>query len=86
MRGIQYAAALRFYNWRLGVLDRPLEPVIGLAKGKTRWRAMTTWIQFSNSQDDRHCERERSNPWSNNKGRVDCFVASLLAMTAGYSA
>jgi hypothetical protein len=25
----------------LGVLDRPLEPVIGLAEGETRWRAMT---------------------------------------------
>jgi hypothetical protein len=25
-----------------GVLDPPLEPVIGLAKGETRWRRMTT--------------------------------------------
>jgi hypothetical protein len=25
-----------------GVLDRPLEPVMGLAAGETRWRAMTT--------------------------------------------
>jgi hypothetical protein len=25
-----------------GVLDAPLEPVIGLAKGETRWRGMTT--------------------------------------------
>jgi hypothetical protein len=24
-----------------GILDRPLEPVIGLAEGETRWRAMT---------------------------------------------
>jgi hypothetical protein len=24
------------------VLDAPLEPVIGLAKGETRWRGMTT--------------------------------------------
>ncbi len=24
------------------VLDTPLEPVIGLAKGETRWRGMTT--------------------------------------------
>jgi len=24
MRDIQYAAALRFYRWRLGILDRPL--------------------------------------------------------------
>src|SRR5258706_7516539 len=26
-----------------GVLDTPLEPVIGLAKGETRWRGMTTY-------------------------------------------
>jgi hypothetical protein len=26
----------------LGVLDHPLEPVIGLAEGETRWRMMTT--------------------------------------------
>jgi hypothetical protein len=25
-----------------GVLDAPLEPVIGLAEGETRWRGMTT--------------------------------------------
>jgi hypothetical protein len=24
-----------------GVLDAPLEPVIGLAEGETRWRGMT---------------------------------------------
>jgi hypothetical protein len=37
----------------LGVLDHPLEPVIGLAEGETRWRMMTTGevqrIQISNS-------------------------------------
>jgi len=26
---------------RRGVLDAPQEPVIGLAKGETRWRGMT---------------------------------------------
>ncbi|QOZ42346.1 hypothetical protein XH89_01830 [Bradyrhizobium sp. CCBAU 53340] len=25
-RGIQYAAASRFYHYRLGVLDRPVKP------------------------------------------------------------
>jgi hypothetical protein len=29
--------------WRL--LDRPLEPVIGPAKGRTRWPAMTAEIK-----------------------------------------
>jgi hypothetical protein len=41
MRGIQYAAAFPLRHRRLGILDRPLEPVIGLAEGETRWRAMT---------------------------------------------
>jgi hypothetical protein len=26
---------------RSGILDHPLEPVIGLAEGETRWRVMT---------------------------------------------
>jgi hypothetical protein len=26
---------------RFGILDHPLEPGIGLAKGETRWRMMT---------------------------------------------
>jgi hypothetical protein len=25
-----------------GALDTPLEPVVGLAEGETRWRGMTT--------------------------------------------
>jgi hypothetical protein len=39
-RGIQYAAS-RTYAGASGILDRPLEPVIGLAVGETRWRTMT---------------------------------------------
>ena len=30
-----------------GVLDTPLEPVLGLAEGETRWRGMTQ--QFPNT-------------------------------------
>ena len=62
MGGIQYAAASRFDLDVYGILDRPLEPVIGLAEGETRWRAMTVGgglafdetqfqIKFSNSRD-----------------------------------
>jgi hypothetical protein len=29
------------YNNASGILDHPLEPVIGLAGGETRWRVMT---------------------------------------------
>ena len=32
--------------------------------------------------DARHCERQRSNPVEDDK-ILDCFVASLLAMTVG---
>jgi hypothetical protein len=39
--GIQYAAAPRFYHDCSGILDHPLEPVIGLAESETRWRVMT---------------------------------------------
>jgi hypothetical protein len=28
-------------HWRLGILDRPPEPVIGRRNAPTRWRAMT---------------------------------------------
>jgi hypothetical protein len=28
-----------------GVLDTPLEPVIGLAEGETRWRSMTVFVR-----------------------------------------
>jgi len=40
-RGIQYAAASRLITAASGILDRPPEPVIGLAEGETRWRTMT---------------------------------------------
>jgi hypothetical protein len=30
---------------RFGILDHPLEPVIGLAKGETRWRLMTAELE-----------------------------------------
>ncbi|HTF01254.1 MAG TPA: hypothetical protein VK621_21805 [Bradyrhizobium sp.] len=30
---------------RFGILDHPLEPVIGLAKGETRWRMMTAELE-----------------------------------------
>ncbi len=28
-----------------GVLDTPMEPVIGLAEGETRWRSMTVFVR-----------------------------------------
>jgi hypothetical protein len=39
-RAIQYSRALAIIPRGSGVLDTPLEPVIGLAKGETRWRGM----------------------------------------------
>jgi hypothetical protein len=39
--GIQYAAASRFIASVSGILDHPLEPVIGQRFALTRWRMMT---------------------------------------------
>jgi hypothetical protein len=38
---IQYAAASRFHSKVSGILDHPLEPVIGRRVAPTRWRMMT---------------------------------------------
>jgi hypothetical protein len=38
---IQYSRAGAMERHSRGVLDTPLEPVIGLAEGETRWRGMT---------------------------------------------
>jgi hypothetical protein len=40
-RAIQYSEASMVESTGRGVLDAPLEPVIGLAEGETRWRSMT---------------------------------------------
>jgi hypothetical protein len=40
-RAIQYSEASAIEPRSCGVLDNPLEPVIGLAGGETRWRSMT---------------------------------------------
>jgi hypothetical protein len=40
-RAIKYSEALAIEPKGRGVLDTPLEPVIGLAEGETRWRSMT---------------------------------------------
>jgi len=40
-RVIQYSRAPLIDRSAAGVLDTPLEPVIGLAAGETRWRGMT---------------------------------------------
>jgi len=41
-RVIQYSGTPVMESKGRGVLDTPLEPVIGLAEGETRWRGMTT--------------------------------------------
>ena len=40
-RAIQYSETSVIESKSCGVLDTPLEPVIGLAEGETRWRSMT---------------------------------------------
>jgi hypothetical protein len=41
-RAIQYSREAAMESRSRGVLDHPLEPVIGLAEGKTRWRVTTS--------------------------------------------
>jgi hypothetical protein len=43
-RATQYAVTLRLFAKLSGIPGHPLEPVIGLAEGETRWRVMTTKI------------------------------------------
>ena len=57
-----------FNRITLRLLDRPLEPVIGPAKGRTRWRAMTA--EYRNSKEDEafwrnEPEEERTAFWQN---------------------
>jgi hypothetical protein len=79
--GIQYAAAFRFYRWRLW------------NTGSAAFAGDDSGIQISNSQDDIVIASQRvgakrrpmtgsaKQSISPRKGRMDCFVASLLAMT-----
>jgi hypothetical protein len=46
-RATQYAETSTMENEGPGVLDIPLEPVIGLAGGETRWRGMTVGKKWS---------------------------------------
>jgi hypothetical protein len=60
-RAIQYSETSVTEPKRRGVLDTPLEPVIGLAGGETRWRGMTFFA--------RH---RRKNLAERSLGRRDC--------------
>ena len=42
---IQYSEASMMKSRSRSVLDTPLEPVIGLAEGETRWRSMTIFAR-----------------------------------------
>ena len=44
-RAIQYSEASVMESIDRSVLDTPLEPVIGLAGGETRWRSMTVLVK-----------------------------------------
>jgi len=43
--GDQYSEAPVMEAQNCGVLDTPMEPVIGLAEGETRWRSMTVFVR-----------------------------------------
>jgi hypothetical protein len=44
MRGIQYHEVSRLTHERRGLRHHPLEPVIVLAEGETRWRMTTSGV------------------------------------------
>ncbi|TMK11411.1 MAG: hypothetical protein E6G71_01155 [Alphaproteobacteria bacterium] len=44
-RAIRYAAASRSITIASGILDHPLEPVIGRRAAPTRWRVMTKSVR-----------------------------------------
>ncbi len=49
-RAIQYSETSVIDPRKPGVLDAPLEPVIGLAEGETRWRGMTIIARSASSE------------------------------------
>src|SRR6267142_1935043 len=49
---IQYSEASMMKSRSRSVLDTPLEPVIGLAEGETRWRSMTIFARKRRSNPD----------------------------------
>jgi len=51
-------AGIQYPQHRRWVLDRPPEPVIGPAKGRTRWRAMTVAWRSDAGTNGAHVEVE----------------------------
>jgi hypothetical protein len=62
-RAIQYSEALVMEPRSRGLLDTPLEPVIGFAEGETRWRSMTVLARSDLSAVAQPAE-ERLDPFS----------------------
>jgi hypothetical protein len=57
---IQYSRVVVMESRSRGVLDTPLEPVIGLAGGETRWRGMTRSLGGARSPLQRRQYRLRN--------------------------
>src|SRR6266478_4299271 len=59
---IQYSEASMMKSRSRSVLDTPLEPVIGLAEGETRWRSMTIFARsgLSRRSSTSDCVRRSS--------------------------
>jgi hypothetical protein len=60
-----------------GVLDTPLEPVIGLAEGETRWRGMTPELEQLTPHTNRH---GRSSFRANSRAKAFASKANRLQM------
>jgi len=85
-RTIQYAAASRLYRCRLRLLDAPLSR--GMTRGETKKAGSNSGLFLSSSlraNGSRECApNDRLREAIHRYGAaMDCFVASLLAMTLG---
>jgi len=59
-----------------GILDTPLEPVIGLAQGETRWRGMTAAGAIIDATKQ-SCLSSSANPYFDiSRNRVDSLAES----------
>src|SRR3982074_520847 len=66
-----------------GVLDAPLEPVIGLAEGETRWRGMTTEAYAARTLTRNSSTALRNMPdWLSSSRALDSTSVAALPVAA----
>jgi chorismate synthase len=76
--GIQYAAAFRFHDWRLGILVRPLSRTMTAERVAHSYFAEDSVLKGCHNSGA-VIASEAKQSISRRKGRMDCFAS--LAMT-----